>query len=287
MPIRRSLGAILLSPLGLLLGVVILAPAAILLADSFFQFYLLRPSGDPGLANYLAVFSRPIHRTVLISTLIIALPVTALSVVGGYALAYYAVFGPRRLRQPIFALVVSLLMAPYLVLIYAWRILLGETGSINSALMAAEVIETPLTFLIYSPVAVIIAETTLLMPLAALTFYSALSGLAPELAEASRDLGAGGSQTFRRITLPLTGKAVLATTTIVFFLAAGDYVTPVLVGGPGSQTIGRLIAARFTEEGDFGAGSALAYIVLVVFLLSYVLFRQLLRAGRLLPARTL
>ena len=57
------------------------------------------------------------------------------SVVGGYSLAYYLVFGRSRLRGCCFMLVVAAMIASYLVRIYAWRTLMGETGVVNSALI--------------------------------------------------------------------------------------------------------------------------------------------------------
>ena len=176
-------------------------------------------------------------------------------------------------------------MASYLVRVYAWRTLLGETGIVNSALIAAGITDRPIEFLLFSRVSVVIAEVSLLMPFAALAFFPALSGIGPEFREAASDLGAGPVQTLGRITVPMTGAAVLATTAIVFFASAGDYITPVLVGGPDSATFGTLIASNFGLEGQYGLGAAASFVIFLAFAVVYLGLRSSLRITKLCPSR--
>ena len=283
MRIRDRLQAVLLSPLALLLGATIFIPAVVLFGYSFFSFLYLEPVGAPTLDNFARVLADPLYRTVAVSTIVIAVPTTILSISGGYALAYYAVFGTRRWSQLVSLLVLSAMMASYLVCVYAWRTLLGETGIVNSAMMAIGLTTKPLEFLLFSRLSVVIAEASLLMPFAALALFSALSGVGNEFREAARDLGSGPLQTFRRVTLPMTGSALLATTTIVLLSSAGDYVTPVLVGGPDSVTIGTLVASNFGLHGQYGLGAAASFLLIVAFSLIYLSLRIGMRTVRLLP----
>lgn len=124
--------------------------------------------------------------------------------------------------------------------------------------------------------------TALLMPLAALTFYSALSGISSEYLESAWDLGAGQFQTLWRVTLPLSGRAVLATAALIFFLAAGDYITPVLVGGLSTVTIGRVVSDEFSI-GEYGMGAALSFAMLAGFVVVYMLTRRGMRSVGMLP----
>jgi putative spermidine/putrescine transport system permease protein len=78
-----------------------------------------------------------------------------------------------------------------------------------------------------------------------LTVFGALERLPHSLIEASRDLGAGGFQTFRRVVLPLALPGVIAGSIFTFSLTLGDYVTPLLAGGhPGTQFIGNVVEAN-------------------------------------------
>ncbi|OGO59567.1 MAG: hypothetical protein A2V85_06485 [Chloroflexi bacterium RBG_16_72_14] len=285
MHIHRRLEALLLSPLGLFLTTTVVVPAFILFGYSLFIWRFLEPIGGLTLENYLEGLTAPVNRQLVVNTLMIGIPTTIGSVVGGYALAYYSVFGTGRGRRVLFALIVTALMASYLVRIYAWRTLLGESGVVNSGLQALGLIEAPLEFLLFSRPAAIVAEIALFMPLAGLAFYAALAGISPDYREASRDLGAGRGETLMRVTLPLTGPAILGTTALTFFLSAGDYVTPVLVGGVGSSTVGTAIATKMGPSGDYGSGAAESFLVLVGFVVAYLGLRTVMRVARVLPER--
>jgi spermidine/putrescine transport system permease protein len=286
MRIDRRLESLLLSPLALLLLGAIVIPAVILLAYSLFIWALLSPVSGPTPDNFTGALVDPLTWRLVSNTILIGLPTTVLSVVGGYALAYYIVFGTGRGRNLLFALVVTALMASYLVRIFAWRTLLGESGVINSGLIATGLISEPLDFILFSKPSAIVAEVSLFMPLAALTFYSALTGISPDFREVARDLGAGRAEALRRVTIPLTGAAILATAALIFFLSAGDYVTPVLVGGVDTATVGTVIATKMGPAGNYGAGAALSFIVLIGFVMAYVGLRQSMRGTQLLPERT-
>jgi spermidine/putrescine transport system permease protein len=283
MRITRRIEALLLAPLGLLLLIALLIPAGILFYYSFYRFAFYETYGAAGLGNYGDVFSDPLYRTLALKTLAIAIPTVLLSVSCGYALAYYLVFGQSRLRGLLFLLVLTALMASYLVRIYAWRTLLGETGVVNTLLESAGLIDKPLSFLLFTRTSAIIAEVNLFIPLAALTFFAALSGVSGDYKEASRDLGAGPVQTLRRVTLPLTGPAILVTTAVIFFLSCGDYITPLLVGGVRSQTVGMDVATSFGQSADYGRGAAVSFLIVSAFIVVFALLAAALRATRLLP----
>ncbi len=285
MTIGRRIEGLLLAPLGLLLAGTVIVPALILLGYSLVVWVSFSPTGGLTLHNYVDVVTDPLYRQLLVNTLWIAMPTMIASVAGGYAIAYYIVFVERRGRSLMFALVVSALMASYLVRIYAWRTLLGSSGLVNSALIAVGLISRPLEFLLFSRNSAILAEVALFMPLAALTFYASLSGVSSDYREAAWDLGAGRFQTLWRVTLPLSGPSVLATVALVFFLSAGDYVTPVLVGGVDSSTLGTAVATNMSQVGNYGLGGALSFALVLSFAVFFVIVRGAMRSAGLLPER--
>jgi spermidine/putrescine transport system permease protein len=101
--------------------------------------------------------------------------------------------------------------------------------------------------------------------------------------EAARDLGASFTTTFWRVVLPLTSTGVMGTFMFTFVLAAGDYVTPQLVGGRTGVTTGVLIADQFKKTGNWPLGSAMAFILLGIFLVAYFLVLQMFKALRWTP----
>jgi spermidine/putrescine transport system permease protein len=93
--------------------------------------------------------------------------------------------------------------------------------------------------------------------------------------------------TLRRITLPLSGAALYGATLFVFFLSAGDYITPVFLGGIGSSaTFGTLIADQLSTTLNYPLGAAIAFVMLALFLLLVALLRVGMRAAGLLPRHT-
>lgn len=284
---RRLAEASLLLPVSALMICLVAAPSLLLVGYSFFDWVYVRRGDEVTVANYVVFYSSSATWRVLAITLKIAGPVCLISILGGYVVAYYVVFGRGIGRRLLFALTLTALMASYLVRIYSWRILLGQNGVVNGTLLGLGIIDQPLSFILFSPAAVVIAETSFLIPLAALIFVSALSGIPSDLHEAARDLGASSGTTFRRITLPLTGRAVLSTTALIFFISCGDYLTPLYVGGPGSVTIGRLIADYFGPNADYGLGAAYSVMLFLGFAAVFLALRAGMTLGRLLPVRVI
>jgi spermidine/putrescine transport system permease protein len=276
-----------MTPLGALLLLGVIVPVSMLFAFSFFHLHLLEPVPGITADNYRQVVTTSIYRSYAINTVLIAMPTAMLSVVGGYTLAYFLAFRARRSRTILLVAVVVALMGSYLALVYSWRTLSGQSGIVNSLLQALHVTHRPLSILLFSRIAVITAEVNFFLPFTTLVLYSSLSAIPRELEAAARDLGASRRMTLRRITLPLSGSALFGATLFVFFLSAGDYITPVFLGGVGSNgTFGTLIADQLSTTLNYPLGAAIAFVMLALFLVLVVLFRLGMRAANLLPEHT-
>jgi spermidine/putrescine transport system permease protein len=286
LPLSRRLAAFLITPLGALLLFGVAIPVALLFAFSFFHLHLLEVVPGATIDNYRDVLKSSLYRKYAFNTVLIAAPTALLAVVGGYVLAYFLAFRAKRARILLVAVVIAL-MGSYLALIYSWRTLSGESGIFNSILQAAHVSHAPLSILLFSRVAVITAEVNFFLPFTTLVLYSSLTSISPSLEAAARDLGASGSMTLRRVMLPLSGSALFGATLFVFFLSAGDYITPVFLGGIGSSaTFGTLIADQLSTTLNYPLGAAIAFVMLTVFLALVVVLRFGMRAAGLLPRHT-
>lgn len=276
-----------MSPLGALLLFGVTVPVSMLFAFSFFHLRLLEVVPGATLDNYRQVVTTTIYRSYAVNTFLIAGPTAVVSVAAGYALAYFLAFRAHRSRGILLVAVVIALMGSYLALIYSWRTLSGESGIFNSLLEALHVTHGPLSILLFSRVAVIAAEVNFFLPFSTLVLYSSLTAIPPELEAAARDLGASGRMTLRRITLPLSGSALFGATLFVFFLSAGDYITPVFLGGVGSSgTFGTLIADQLSTTLNYPLGAAIAFVMLALFLVLVLMVRLTMRAAGLLPEHT-
>jgi spermidine/putrescine transport system permease protein len=286
LPLSRRLAAFLVTPLGALLLFGVTVPVALLFAFSFFHLRLLEVVPGATVDNYHRVLTTSLYRKYALNTFLIAAPTALLSVVGGYVLAYFLAFRASHPRIPLVAVVIAL-MGSYLALIYSWRTLSGESGIFNSLLETLHVTHAPLGILLFSRVAVVTAEVNFFLPFTTLVLYSSLTSISPGLEAAARDLGASRSRTLWKITLPLTGNALFGATLFVFFLSAGDYITPVFLGGIGSSaTFGTLIADQLSTTLNYPLGAAIAFVMLALFLVMVVMLRLGMRGAGLLPRHT-
>jgi ABC-type spermidine/putrescine transport system permease subunit I len=97
-----------------------------------------------------------------------------------------------------------------------------------------------------------------------LPIYTILDRIPNSLLEAAADLGSTGLQTFRRVILPLSLPGVFAGSLTVFSLTMGDYITPTLIGGPGDQLIGKIVADNFGTANNWPLGAMLVIPILLV-----------------------
>jgi spermidine/putrescine transport system permease protein len=259
---------LLLTPFGALLAFGVVVPAAMLFAFSFFHLSLLELVPGFTFDNYRKVVSTPLYRTYAVNTFLIAAPTALLSVIGGFVLAYFLAFRARRSRRFLLIAIVIAFMGSYLAVVYSWRTLSGESGIINSLLQAAHVTSAPVGFLLFSRIAVVIAEVNFFLPLTTLVIFSSLSSIPPGLEPASRDLGASAWTTLRRITLPLAGNALFGAALFVFFLSAGDYIAPVFLGGSDRRHV-RDVDGSAEPVPNFPLGVSIAFVMLALFAVAW------------------
>lgn len=268
MPGRTDAGggagyAMLLVPILLMVGALAL-PAALLLVTSFWV------SDDTGLHrafvldNFARFFARPGYAQILLRSIGIGLVVAVVSTAIAYPVAWYMAFHLRR-RQFLWLLLISLpLWSSYLLRIFAWKVILGYTGLINSGLMSLGVLHEPMLFLLYNPAAVILTLIHAWAAFAVLAIFLSLQRIDPTLLEAAADLGDGPMRRFLRVPFVLAMPGVLSAAAVIFISAVGDYITPVLVGGPDGLMIANVIQAQFGKAQDPSFGAALALIAISV-----------------------
>jgi spermidine/putrescine transport system permease protein len=229
---------------------------------------------DPSLttANYREVLTRPIYiwgnaqrwGTVPMS-LFVAAVVTALTVGLGYPVAYFISFVVSPQRKSLWLFLITIpFWTSYLIRIFLWRAILGETGVVNTALQGLGVIGEPLSFLLYNVGAVIAALTHTYVVFAILPIYVALEKIDRSLLEASRDLGENRLTTFLRVTLPLSVPGIVGAVLIVFIPVVGDYVTPEFLYGAGGRLVSNVIQGDFLQNDNWPRGAAAAIVTMLL-----------------------
>jgi spermidine/putrescine transport system permease protein len=260
----RTYKSIISLPPLLWVGLFLLLPYALMFAHSF---WLVRDGflvHEWNLQNYAKLFHNPVYLEVLFRTMRIAASVTLLSLLLGYPLAYFMSFEAGARRELFYQLVIVPLWVSYLVRGYAWKTILGSDGVLNGFLQYFHVTKEPVGFFLYSPFAVVLMLTHIYTPFVFLPLYASLEHIPRNLIEASHDLGASPRATFFRVILPLSLPGLLAGATFAFVLTLGDFLGPLLVGGPSSIMIANIVQSLFGTAYDWPLGSAISVSILLL-----------------------
>jgi spermidine/putrescine transport system permease protein len=245
-------------------GFFLLLPYALMLAHSFWMVRGGTIVHQWNLQNYATLFRNPVYLEVLFRTMRIAAGVTLLSLLLGYPLAYYMSFHAGVRKDLLYQLVIVPLWVSYLVRGYAWKTILGSEGVLNGFLQYAHITHAPVSFFLYSPFAVILMLTHIYTPFVFLPLYASLEHIPRNLVEASHDLGAGSRTTFLRVVLPLSLPGLLAGATFAFVLTLGDFLAPLLVGGPSSVMIANIVQSLFGTAYDWPLGATISVCILLL-----------------------
>jgi spermidine/putrescine transport system permease protein len=260
----RIYKAIVSAPPLLWVGLFLLLPYALMFAHSFWMVRDGMLVHQWNLRNYHTLVSNPVYVGVLIRTMRIAASVTLFSLLLGYPLAYYLSFhaGPR--KELLYQLVIVPLWVSYLVRGYAWKTILGSDGVLNGFLQYLHITHEPVGYLLYSPFSVVLMLTHIYTPFVFLPIYAALEHIPRPLVEASQDLGANPRSTFFRVILPLSMPGLLAGATFAFVLSLGDFLAPLLVGGPSGTMIANIVQSLFGAAYDWPLGASISVCILII-----------------------
>ncbi|MFF5568738.1 ABC transporter permease [Streptomyces sp. NPDC012623] len=217
--------------------------------------------------QYRRVFTESFFSEALWHSLGTALLVTALCVLLGFPAAY-ALSRARKgvVRTLLFVAVVSPLLTSVVVRSYGWVVLFSANGAVNRVLVGLGLLDQPAR-LLTSYVVVVVSVVHVMLPFAILPLTTALGGIDDNLRRASRSLGAGPVRTFWKVTVPLSLPGIAVGATVVFPLAMGIYITPLLVGGANQPLAGLRVYSQITSVFDYPVAAALSLTLLLLTLL--------------------
>lgn len=257
---------ICIGPITILIFLFVFVPLGVIL---FFSFLKTGLYGEIvytfSLDNFRSILGGG-YGTVFLNSFYLALQTNIICILVGYPFAYFlTIYGGRWKLFLLFLIVVPSWTA-YLIRLYAFKIIIGNSGPINALLLNFNLISEPLK-MIYTPFAVMAALVYTWIPYMILPLYASLDGLDSALLEAATDLGANPVRRFIRITLPLTKGGLFAGSLLVFIPTLGDWLVPHLFGGSKVMMVGNLIADQYILAGNIPAGSSLAIILTATLIL--------------------
>jgi len=225
-------------------------------------------------ANYRLIFSsgQP-YLNIAGRTIGIAAAVTLTDALLAFPLGYFmARLASARTRTLLFVMVLLPLWSSYLVRIYAWRTILAHDGAINWALNGMGL---PDQNIAYTNWAMWIVFSYVWLPFMVLPVYASLERIPDSYLEASADMGARGFRTLRSIILPLALPGIVAGSIFTFSLTLGDYITPLLVGGPSSSFIGNVVYDFIGINANVPFAAAFATVPVAVMAVYLLIARRL------------
>ena len=266
-------GYLLLSPtLGLVAALMCIPILAMGLMSFWHQTGHMSFDTSGTLQNYVEALTRDMYQVLFLRSLGISGLTTIATVVMAFPLAYFIAFYVKR-HKMVWIIVVTLpFWTSYLLRVFAWKVILGYNGAVNSGLISLGVIDEPLTFLMYNPTAVVITLTHAWATVAILPIYVSLEKIDRSVLEAATDLGDSPFIRFFRVVLPLALPGILAASVLIFIPTVGDYVTPSLVGGSDGYMIANVIQFQFSRGSNWPSGAAISLTSMTIVAVLVITF---------------
>lgn len=271
--------AFLIVPGFLYILIFFLIPLGALVGTSFEA-----KDGSFSFEHYAKLWEEPAYAKLLIKTLSVSLTVTLLSLILGYPIGYAI----ARSNGWVKALLLIALLMPFwtnlLVRAYGWIVILHSNGLVNSSLMRAGLIHSPLP-LLFNRTGVLIGMTQIMLPYMALPLAAIMERMDYSLIQAARSLGASSLRSFVHVFVPLTLPGIIAGSILVFVLTLGFFVIPALLGGLGDILIAQMIHYNLTTSLNWGLAAALSAVLLTSTLGVYLIAQRWFRLDSLWRGR--
>lgn len=240
---------------------------------------------DFTLKNYIRIFSTPVYLKVIFYTFRLSLIVTLLGLLMGYPLAYLLNTVGDRTRQVLMIFIVLPFWTSILVRVYAWMVILGRKGVINSFLIKLGLVSTPLD-LLFNTFSVTIGMVHFLLPFMVFSIYSVMTGIDKSLIQAAYTLGATPFKSFIKVFIPLSLPGVGAGSLLVFMLAIGFFITPALLGGRKDLVISVLIENQINYTLNWSFAAAIAFTLLIFTLIIFYILNRFLGISSIWEAKS-
>lgn len=219
-------------------------------------------------SNYSEAIS--LYDTQFIRSFIYAGTATLLSLVIAYPLAYAIAFKAGRWRNVMLFAVVAPFFTTYLIRTIAWETILSDESPVTEILHAIGL--APGGHVLATSGAVIAGLTYNFLPFMILPIYASLERIDVRLIEAAKDLYSSATQSFLRVTLPLSAPGIIAGTLLTFIPAAGDYVNAQFLGGAGNRMIGNVIQSLYLTQADYPSAAALSFVLMALIMVAVVIY---------------
>ncbi len=255
------------------LFLIVILPNLLLIGTSFLKTSAGVFIFEPSLTNYSRMWNSAGFWVLLMRTLSFSFLACMVATLIAYPLAFYVGRVVRRNKALLTMLIVLPLWISLLMRIFAWRVILGQSGVLNGFLVSSGILDAPSEAFLYSPSSVVIVFAYISVPFIFISTMGAFEKIPRDLIEASEDSGATSLQTFLHLIWPLTRRNLAIGFSLAFLVTVGDFVTPAMIGGIDGTTLGVVISTQFgfANNWPYGAAVAVALMLSVVVLLGIII----------------
>ncbi|MEL6138523.1 MAG: ABC transporter permease [Cyanobacteria bacterium J06626_23] len=266
---------LLAAPQTIALAVFLVFPILLIGVVSFWEFngYSMTPAFS--LNNYVGIFTSDVTLKTYLNTFKFVGLVWLFTLLIGYPVAYFLSFHVPKLRWQV--LLFLLCTIPFwtsnVIRMISWIPLLGKEGLVNQLLLGANLVQEPLTFLLYSDFAVVLGMVHLYVIFMIAPIFNSLMRIDRTLITAAQDMGASGLEVFKEVVLPLSAPGIAIGSIFIVTLVMGEFVTVRLMGGGQVASVGKLIQTQIGSV-QYPLAAANAMVLLAVTLLLVVAILQ-------------
>jgi len=273
-----------LAPTYVMVGIFMLVPMVIMAVFSFLE---PNPYGgvlpEPSVAAYVKLFFEydledklvfnPGYLNIILRSFQLSIMATAICLVFGFPVAYYITLQPENKRNFYIYLITIPFWTNLLIRTFAWIIILGRNGVIETPLLKLGIIEDSLKMM-YTDGAIAIGLTYSYLPLMVLPIYASLEKLDFRLLEAASDLYASRLQIMAKVVIPLCKPGIIAGCILVFIPCLGAFIAPNLLGGGKRLMLGSLVQFQFASARNWPFGAALSMLLLAAVVIALIYYAR-------------
>ena len=223
--------------------------------------------------NYSSLTQDSLYLQAYLSSIKFAAITTGICLAVAYPFAYFMARSPADKRPALLMLVMLPFWTSFLLRVYAWKMLLADSGVFNNVAMSLGLIIEPIKMM-NTPFSLVLGMVYTYVPFMILPLYANLVKMDLRLLEAALDLGATPWQAFWRITVPLSKSGIIAGSMLVFIPCVGEFVIPELLGGPETLMIGRVLWDEFFSNNDWPMAATVAVVLVLLIIVPLALFNK-------------
>jgi len=223
--------------------------------------------------NYISLTQDSLYLETYLSSIKFAAITTGLCLFMAYPFAYFMARSPADKRPALLMLVMLPFWTSFLLRVYAWKMLLADSGVFNNVALSLGLIAEPIKMM-NTPFSLVLGMVYTYVPFMILPLYANLVKMDLRLLEAALDLGATPWQAFWRVTVPLSKSGIIAGSMLVFIPCVGEFVIPELLGGPQTLMIGRVLWDEFFSNNDWPMAATVAVVMVLLIIVPLALFNK-------------